>query len=60
MHDVRDQLDFGTQSIVTLGLPFASTHGTCCHVISCLLNKELEESTGLAVVLEIAFLGTHL
>ena len=56
----RDQLVFGTQSILKLGRPLSSTHNTFSHDISCLSQTEDNEILESLEDLGVFTFGTHL
>ena len=56
----RDQLVFGTQSILKLGRPFSSLHDTLSHDISCLSQTGDDEILESVEDLGVFTFGTHL
>ena len=56
----RDQLVFGTQSILKLGRPLSSMQGTLSHDISCLSQTEDDEILESLEDLGVFTFGTHL
>ena len=56
----RDQLVFGTQSILKLGRPLSSMHDTLSHDISCLSQTEDDEILESLEELGVFTFGTHL